>query len=111
MNHTDAHGTGDHRRSIEGRLARHDSTEHVHHPDQAVPAANWEDARSITMHGSLHEQLARERHREAYLEARRFRLQRAFRAQRRAGRAAEIAVRAVERAGLQAGIPQPNGRW
>jgi hypothetical protein len=53
------------------------------------------------MQGYLHEQIARERHREACLEARRIRLVRAVRAERRARRAAEMAVRARERVGFE----------
>lgn len=51
------------------------------------------------MYGLIHEQLARQRCREAYLEARRLRMHRALTAQHRARRAVEIAARAVERAG------------
>jgi len=56
------------------------------------------------MQGYLHEQLARERHREAHLQARRIRLVRALRAERRARRAAETAVRARERIGVEGAI-------
>ena len=56
------------------------------------------------MHGYLHEQMARERHREACLQARRIRLVRAVRAERRARRAAETAVRARERVGVEIAI-------
>ena len=53
---------------------------------------------STAMYGHLHQELARQRHREAYLQARRARLARAARAGRRARRALEVAVRAGERA-------------
>ncbi|HEX2807499.1 MAG TPA: hypothetical protein VHN80_15145 [Kineosporiaceae bacterium] len=56
------------------------------------------------MQGYLHEQIARERHREACLEARRIRLVRAVRAERRARRAAELAARARERVGVEIAV-------
>jgi len=49
------------------------------------------------MYGFMHEEIARQRHRESYLEARRLRIARAARAGRRARRAVEVAVRAGER--------------
>jgi hypothetical protein len=49
------------------------------------------------MLGTLHQELARQRHREACIQARRVRLIRAARAERRARRAVELAVRASER--------------
>jgi hypothetical protein len=52
---------------------------------------------STVMYGHLYQELARQRHREAYLQARRARLARAARAGRRARRAVEIAARAGER--------------
>jgi hypothetical protein len=55
------------------------------------------------MFGQIHQDIARQRHREAYIEARRARLVRAVRAERRARRAVEIAVRATERAGQDIG--------
>jgi hypothetical protein len=60
---------------------------------------NRRDVRSTKMNGLIHEQLARQRQREVYLEAYRIRMRRALTAQHRARRAAEIAARAVERAG------------
>jgi hypothetical protein len=92
MNHTDAHGSGEHRRHVEGR--RLDLTP----IGQTLPALSRGDSRSLAMYGLMHEELARQRQREACLEARRARLRRAVRAQRRARRAAEVAVRAAERA-------------
>ena len=69
--------------------------------DQDMPAGRRTDTRSIVMmNGFLHEEIARQRHREAYLQARRIRLARAVRAERRARRAVEVAVRAGERAGV-----------
>ena len=56
------------------------------------------------MQGYLHEQIARERHREACLQARRIRLVRAVRAERRARRAEEVAVRARERVGVEIAV-------
>jgi len=53
------------------------------------------------MYGYLHEEVARQRHREACLEARRARMRRALRAERRARRAVEVAVRASERVGVE----------
>jgi hypothetical protein len=101
MNHTDAHGAGDHRRWIESLRARFDTfdppTPAFDRP--TAPAVNRREVRSTTMNGLIHEQLARQRHREAYLEAHRARLRRAVSAQRRARRAAEVATRAAERAG------------
>jgi hypothetical protein len=67
---------------------------------QDMPAGRRTYTRSNAMNGFLHEEIARQRHREAYLEARRIRLVRAVRAERRARRAVEVAVRAGERAGV-----------
>lgn len=100
MNHTDANGAGDHRRRLEGRrvldLTRTDPTH---------PAGGRGDSRSHEMHGMIHEELARQRHRELCLQARRSRLARAVRARERARRAAELAVRAAERAGAESVYP------
>lgn len=52
---------------------------------------------STVMYSHLHQELARQRHRDAYLLARRVRLLRASRAERRARRAVDLAVRARER--------------
>jgi hypothetical protein len=62
------------------------------------PATGRADLGSTTMFGQIQEDLARQRYREAHLEARRIRLVRAARAERRARRAVEIATRAAERA-------------
>ena len=62
------------------------------------PVAGRSFQGSTAMYGHLHQELARQRHREAYLQARRVRLLRASRAERRARRAVELAVRAGERA-------------
>ena len=62
------------------------------------PAQGRSTQGSTVMYGDLYQELARQRHREAYLQARRARLLRAVRADRRARRAVEIAVRAGERA-------------
>jgi hypothetical protein len=64
-----------------------------------APAERRSLPRSTAMFGQIHQELARQRYREAYIEARRARLARAVRAERRARRAVEIAVRASERAG------------
>lgn len=106
MNHTDAQGAGDHRRRIEGLMDRYLNrydridTSLGADPEATAPAIDRRDVRSTTMNGLIHEQLARQRHREAYLEAHRLRLRRAVRAQGRARRAAEIAARAVDRAAV-----------
>jgi hypothetical protein len=100
MNHTDAHGTGDHRRIVEALSGQDDPTQYDH---QTSPVTSRVDHGSIAMNGLIHEELARQRHREAYLEARQARLWRAVRAQRRARRAAEVAVRAAERVGADGG--------
>jgi len=63
-----------------------------------APAEGRSFQGSTVMYGDLYQELARQRHREAYLQARRARLLRAARAERRARRAVEIAVRAGERA-------------
>jgi hypothetical protein len=101
MNRTDANGTGDHRRRV---LI---STRVQHHSIRPDPIwtgprlAGEDDIRSFDMYGLIHEQLARQRHREAYLEARRARLVRAVRARERARRAADVAARAIERAAAE----------
>ena len=56
------------------------------------------------MQGYLLEQIAREKHREACLQARRARMVRAVRAERRARRAAETAARARERIGAELAV-------
>jgi hypothetical protein len=56
------------------------------------------------MQGYLHEQIARERHREACRQARQARLVRALRAERRARRAAEVADRAKDRVGAEIAV-------
>lgn len=99
MNHTDANLTGEYRRRatdrrVEFRLARTRT-------DPTCPMPDHVDFRRLDMTGLIHEQLARQRCREACLEARRSRLVRAVRARERARRAAEVAVRAVERAGAE----------
>jgi hypothetical protein len=70
---------------------------------QASPAARRWYVGSTVMFGTFHQEIARQRHREACLQARRFRLARAVRAERRARRAVEIAVRAHHRAGGDVG--------
>jgi len=98
MNRTDANGTGEHRRRV---LIRTSDQRQSTRPDPTRIDARLvadDDIRSFDMYGLIHEQLARQRHREVYLEARRARLVRAVRARDRARRAAEVAARAVERA-------------
>ena len=74
-----------------------DLTRDSDHDRSTAPAAGRPVQGSNEMLGQLHQELARQKHREAYIEARRIRLLRAARAERRARRAAEIAVRACER--------------
>jgi hypothetical protein len=64
-----------------------------------APAEGRSFQGSTVMYGHLHQELARQRHREACLQAHRVRVLRAARAERRARRAVEIAVRAGERIG------------
>ncbi|HEY6795322.1 MAG TPA: hypothetical protein VI248_11645 [Kineosporiaceae bacterium] len=66
-----------------------------------APVEGREHQGSAMMLGQLHEELARTRHREACIQARRLRLLRAARAQRRARRAVDLAVRANELAHVQ----------
>ena len=84
-NHRDSNGAVSH------RLNSH----------QPAPASRRPFTGSTSMFGHIHEEIARQRHREACLEARRLRLARALRADRRARRAVELAVRAGERAGAE----------
>ena len=63
-----------------------------------APAEGRDYQGSTAMYGHLHQELARQRHREACLQARRVRVLRAVRAGRRARRAVELAVRDSERA-------------
>jgi hypothetical protein len=63
-----------------------------------APADGRSTTGSSDMFGQLHSELARQKHREACIEARRVRVLRAARAGRRARRALELAVRAGERA-------------
>jgi hypothetical protein len=72
-----------------------------HYQDQTAPVESRSFTGGSAMYGFLHEQVARQRHREACLEARRVRMARAVRADRRARRAVEVAVRANERVGVE----------
>ena len=79
MNRTDANGTGDHRRRV---LFRRDPRRGLGRsrtrtrstdpgPTRTDPClVAGDDVRSIDMYGLIHEQLARQRHREACPEAR-----------------------------------------
>lgn len=89
--------------AVQGDLSRRDT----HHRDinQPAPATRRSIVGSTAMFGHLHEEVARQRHREACLEARRFRLARAVRAESRARRAVERAARAGERAGAEGNLP------
>jgi hypothetical protein len=80
-----------------GRRTVPDPLQDAYQNRPTLPAEGRASQGSTTMLGELHQELARTRHREACLQARRIRLRRAARAQRRARRAVEVAVRASER--------------
>lgn len=71
---------------------------------QPAPASGRSFVGSTAMFANMHEEVARQRHREVCLEAHRRRLARAVRAELRARRAVERAVRAGERAADQSSL-------
>ncbi|MDQ1289401.1 MAG: hypothetical protein QG622_2967 [Actinomycetota bacterium] len=75
MNHTDANGAGEHRRRIEGLRTRFDRFgSPVPIPDRSTtPVLDRRAVRSTAINGLVHEQLARQRHREVPLGVRRIR--------------------------------------
>lgn len=81
-----------------GRRADRDPLRDAYDNRSTAPAEGRSSQGSTVMLGQLNQELARQKHREAHIAGRRIRLLRAARAERRARRAVELAVRAQERA-------------
>jgi len=80
-----------------GRPAERDPLRDTYENRSTAPADGRTSQGSTVMLGQLNQELARQKHREDYIRSRRIRLMRAARAERRARRAVEVAVRAQER--------------